>query len=168
MPTLTAGRCSIAGLLATAGCCLFLASVSYAADEPNGVLKLEGKHIKRLVLNGTHSRTIKDPGSEITLPVGLYTLSEVQLEGDYTCYTYNLPGGPISLDIAEGKVATLKLGAPLTQSVNVVRKGNTLSISYKLTGVGGETYSESGVRKAPTFTVYQGQTKVGSGTFAYG
>jgi hypothetical protein len=168
MPTLAAGRFTIAGLLATAGCCLLLASASYAADEPNGVLRLEGKHIKRLVLNGTHSKTIKDPGSEITLPVGIYTVSEVQLEGDYTCYIYNLPGGSISLDIAEGKVATLRLGAPLTQNVEAVRKGNTLSFSYKLTGIGGESYSESGVRKAPTFTVYQGQTKVGSGTFAYG
>jgi hypothetical protein len=138
------------------------------SNEPNGILKLEGKHIKLLALQGSHAATFRDPNSELRLPVGEYRINDFRLDGDYTCQTYYLPRDALNFTITEGQTTTLKVGAPLTQSITAARKGNRLALSYKLTGIGGEPYTESGERHAPTFAVYSGDNKVGSGTFAYG
>jgi hypothetical protein len=150
-------------------CVLFSAAGVCKAGEPKGLIKIEGKHIQRLVLFGQSDReTFKDPNETIELPIGTYQISEIELQGGYIVRGYNLPRNSDEITVKEGESAVLKFGAPLTQSVNVERHGDSLQLSYKLQGIGGENYSEQQRESPPKFAVYKGDVQIGSGTFAYG
>ena len=147
---------------------LFAASGFCHAGEPNGLINIEGKHIKRLVLGGEHSETFNEPNGSIKLPVGAYHIAEIELQGGYISRQYNLPKNIGEITVKEGESSVIKLGAPLTQSVKIERRGNSLQLSCKLQGIGGEDYSEQQRSNAPRFAVYKGDVQIGSGTFAYG
>ncbi|OHB56155.1 MAG: hypothetical protein A2Y12_12275 [Planctomycetes bacterium GWF2_42_9] len=147
------------------GCCLLFANISLAA-EPNGFLKIEGKYIKRLVLNGHDKKVLEEPNGIINLPSGTYFLSEIRLDGEYVCYLYDLPSKEIHIEANETTV--LKMGAPLTQGVDVSRKGNSLVLNYKLQGIGGESYRSESLDKEPKFTIYAGEKEIANCSFKYG
>jgi hypothetical protein len=146
---------------------LFVASGFCHAGEPNGLIEIEGKHIKRLVLSGEHSETFNEPNESITLPIGTYQIAEIELQGGYISRQYNLPKNVGEITVKEGESAVLKLGDPLTQRLKIVRCGNSLQLSYNLQGIGGEDY-EQPRNNAPQFAVYKGDVQIGSGTFSYG
>jgi len=62
---------------------------------------------------------------------------------------------------------TLKLGAPLRQTVRIERWGRSLVLKYQLFGQGGECYAvtQRQAAKPPAFVIYQGESKVASGDF---
>jgi hypothetical protein len=63
----------------------------------------------------------------------------------------------------------LLAGGPLTNSVDVMRRGKYLALNYRLTGVGGGYQLVNQDRShPPEFTVYQGDRKIGSGKFEFG
>jgi hypothetical protein len=151
---------------------LFMGAGFSFAGEPNGLIKIEGRHIKRLVLirqsENYKKETFLEPNESIRIPLGQYQISEIELRGGYTSYQYNLPKNIGEITVKEGESSVVKLGAPLTQSVKIERRGNSLQLSCKLQGIGGEDYSEQQRNNAPRFAVYKGDVQIGSGTFAYG
>lgn len=156
-----------------AGChYLFFSSDICYATQSNGLVKIDGKHIKRLVLLGEHKMEIfTNLNESIKLPVGKYQISEIELQDNYICRQYdlhNLPKNFAEINVKENEAAVLKFGGPLTQSIKIERRGNSLLLNYKLQGIGGEDYSERQRNKAPHFAVYKGDVQIGSGTFAYG
>jgi len=143
------------------------AQKSPGEEAAQGELKLEGKHIKQVVLEREDSNkiTFDQPGESIKVPVGKYLLREVQLEGGYACRIWSDANW---VEVGEDKPAVLKVGAPLKQIVKATRQGGVLSLGYELSGMGGETYVRDDSSKPPTFTVYKGDKRIASGTFEYG
>ncbi len=139
------------------------------AQEPAlGELKLEGKYIERLVLsrNDGHREVFSDPKETVKLPVGQYLLQDVRLKGGYARRGISDRN---RVTISEEKMAVLRVGAPLKQTVSVRRRGRMLELSYGLYGVGGATYTAvRNANKRPTFTIYKGDRKIATGEFEFG
>jgi len=134
-----------------------------------GELKLEGKHVERLVLRGKdgHTERFDSPGETIELSIGQYHLLESHLDGGYSC----IQGAGLQnkwITIAENAPAELKVGAPLKQTLQVKRQGKSLALDYKLLGIGGEGYTHEDRSNPPGFTVYKGDQEIASGQLAYG
>jgi hypothetical protein len=149
--------------------CLCGAQKAHGQEPNQGELKLEGKCIKKLVLEREGGEKVRfdRPGESIKVPVGRYILREVHLEGGYDCYIYQTRDEDwITVDA--NKPATLKAGAPLKQVIKAQRRGRLLELDYELVGIGGEKYRVADRSKPPTFNVYKGDQKIGSGEFEYG
>lgn len=134
-----------------------------------GELKLEGKHVERLVLQRKDGQTERfdQPGETFKLPVGQYRLLESQLNGGYDCFQG--VGPQIKwITITENVPAVLKVGAPLKQILEVKRRGKVLMLDYKMLGIGGEAYASTDRSNPPSFTVYKGDKEIASGQFKYG
>ena len=149
---------------------ILLSTHSWGQEQASAVgeLKLDGKHIERLVLEtSTGRKTFDQPAETITLPVGKYRLQEIRLQGGYTCRIFDASERDW-VTIKQAEPAVLKAGAPLKQVIKVERQRGLLELSYELLGVGGEKYTAGDRSKTPTFTVYKAEKKIASGEFEYG
>ncbi len=137
-------------------------------DPATGELKLEGKHIQKLVFRykGRKTETFDNPGEIIKLPVGEYQLREVHLEGGYVS-RFGIVDGRWKM-VDKDKPNVLKVGAPLKQSVRVQRRKNLLILRYELLGVGGHNYVQAQRGTPPQFAIYCGDKKIASGKFEFG
>lgn len=135
-------------------------------DSAVGELKLEGQGIEKLVLwsGGGSRKEFNRPGESLTLPVGTYTLREVRLEGGYVSDVRQ----PFTVTVTTDKPAVLTVGAPLSQTVRVDRRGSILVFNYELVGAGGEKYRGGNRGEPPRFAVYKGDEEIASGRFEYG
>jgi hypothetical protein len=143
------------------------ASKEAGQTSAQGELKLEGKCIKQLTLELRGGKNVKfdQPAESIKVAAGRYRLWQIQLESGYACRIWSDANW---VEVGEDKPAVLKAGAPLKQTVKVERQGRVLTLDYQLSGIGGEKYTASDRSKPPTFTIYQGDKKIASGTFEYG
>ena len=148
-------------------------AASGGAQTPQvGTLRIEGEGIERLVLQGSTGPRLFYYGREpnLILRAGTYRLEEVVVQGSYSSSGLQIPAQMRGLTIEPGGLVTLKLGVPLRQTVKIERWGRSLVLNYQLLGRGGESYTFTRRQGAnpPTFTVYQGESQVGSGNFASG
>ena len=134
-----------------------------------GRLKLIGKGIEHLVLVDANRKRqeFAAPGEVLSLPPGEYRPEQVRLKGGFSCNTYSRPSA-YSFKINPNSTTELKMGAPLTQTITVNRKGKILQLGYGLHGIGGEKYTSDNRSNPPKFAVYKGDTKVGGGKFEFG
>jgi hypothetical protein len=152
-------------VLLNTGICL---SQVQEESPATGELKLEGKHIQKLVFlyKGRKKEEFENPGESIKLPAGEYQLREVHLKGGYVSRLGIAPGRWKTVD--KDKQTVLKVGAPLKQTVRAQRQGNLLVLNYELLGVGGGRYVRAQRAKPPQFAVYSGDKKIASGKFEFG
>ena len=152
-------------VLLNTGICL---SQVQEEDPATGELKLEGKHIQKLVFQykGGKTETFAYPGESIKLSAGEYQLREVHLEGGYVSRLGIATGGWKTVD--KDKPTVLKVGAPLKQTVRAQRRRNLLFLNYELLGVGGGNYVQAQRAKPPQFAIYSGYKKIASGKFEFG
>jgi len=135
-----------------------------------GELKLQGESIELLVVrrNDGQQQEIQNPQETIELPVGQYRVREIRLKGGYNGRV--VTSRPRDLfEISEHKLAALKIGGPLKQTISAKRQGRMLELSYGLVGVGGETYDA--IRNAnnrPAFAIYKGDREIAKGDFEFG
>jgi len=144
-------------------------TVNVGLSQEFGKLRLEGKHIERLVLRRKDGSTQKlnQPCETIKLPIGEYRLQDVRLKGGYNWSRSTSTHDWVA--VTKDKPATLKVGAPLKQTVKIERQGPILVIHYELTGVGGKTYTGVSNRsKRPFFTAFKGSKEVATGQFEFG
>ncbi len=146
-----------------------------AGGEPSpgvGTLHIEGEGIERLVLQGSTGprKVFERPEPNLVLPEGSYRLEEVVLQGGYSCPWPQIPAGARVVKIGPGTSVTVKLGAPLRQTVRMERWGRSLVLNYQLLGRGGESYlvTQRQAAQPPAFVIYRGEKKVASGTFEPG
>jgi hypothetical protein len=135
-----------------------------------GKLKLEGESITRLILRREEDgqrEEFRRPEQVIELPVGEYRVEEVHLKGGYICYASRGLIRPVVM-VGADEQATLKIGAPLRQALEVKRQGRCLNMDYTLLGAGGEEYSSGNTGGMPGFRVYQGDKELASGKFESG
>ncbi len=147
-------------------------NLSEAQDQSSvlGELKLEGKSIVRLILrreDDNEREEFRRPEQIIKLPTGEYSVQEVHLEGGYICYASRGPKRHL-VSVTSDEPATLKIGAPLKQTVKVNRQGRHLVMNYELLGVGGGKYTGGNSGEPPTFTVYRGDKEIASDKFEFG
>jgi hypothetical protein len=109
------------------------------------------------------------PAGVLSLPIGNYRVAD--------CILYDQQkqrrGPPFvrysqTVSITTGQIASLRLGAPLNNTVEVSRHGNLLSLKHQLVGAGGEQYNDYHPRIGPSFAVYKGPLKIGAGDFPFG
>lgn len=153
----------------SAGISIVLATLGpVGSAQDRGELKIEGEHINRLVLDGDGSQTESwsDPNATVSLPVGTYTVRELTLMDDLAVQNPNALG---RIEITKDAPAVLKAGGPLRQMIDIRRHGRTLTLHYRLVGIGEEAYrSPRRPEQRGTFTVYCGDKAIGQGAFEYG
>ena len=157
-------------LLWITGVCLCQAQEANNQASMMGELKIEGKYIERLVLrreDNNEREEFRRPEQIIKLPTGKYRLHEVHLEGGYICYASRGSQRHLT-SVTSDETPTLKIGAPLKQTIKVNRQGRNLVMNYELLGVGGEKYTGGNSGEKPTFTVYKGNKEIASDKFEYG
>ncbi len=143
-----------------------------AAQTPRvGTLHLEGNGIEILVLQQDtgRERIFQRPGTDVVLPEGRYRIKQIILLGGRTCRPGEFPTDHW-LAVDPNAPATLSVGAPLRQVIEISRRGSIMVLAYELIGQGGEHYSidPGRGRRAPAFAVYRGDRKVASGDFEFG
>jgi hypothetical protein len=143
---------------------------------PMGQLEIEGDFLKRLVLERGESGSmsvavLESPARRVACPVGVYDRLKVYLETGGAFQTlFATREEPIR--VGEQRAAQLKVGAPLNNTVDVTREGNTLGLTYHLLGVGGEDYARELRRTEiqtfrPEFIVYHGSRELYRGMFSF-
>ncbi len=147
-------------------------ALSEARDQSSvvGEVKREGKSIVRLILrreDDNEREEFRRPEQTIKLPAGEYCVQEVHLDGGYICYASRGPKRHL-ITVTFDEPATLKIGAPLKQTVKVNRQGRLLVMNYELLGVGGEQYTNGTSGEPPTFTVYKADKEIASDKFEFG
>lgn len=142
---------------------------------PLGDLKFTGQFIRRAILkDGPWTVVLDEPAGTVQVPVGTYGAYQVQVQkGDAGACLDVWPrdrGIARKITVVEGKVATLAAGGPLTNTVVVSRRGNTLGFSYRVVDADGESYRllEQDRSEPPRFAVYKGDRQLASGKFEFG
>ncbi|MBP8303757.1 MAG: hypothetical protein KBE04_06500 [Phycisphaerae bacterium] len=146
------------------------ATSAQGQESPLGDLRIEGSHIKKLVLEGgdaPHTEDLTDPNANVRFPVGTYEVKRIELQGGYTSSAAGL-GALKRIAVMEDTPDVLKVGGPLRQEIKVSRQGRMLVLDYQLLGGGGERYVDTSRRNPPRFTVFRGETAIASGQFAFG
>jgi hypothetical protein len=156
-------------LLGTVLLCASPAAGGGEQTPERGTLRIKGQGIERLVLQDSTGALkvfyYREPN--VVLRTGSYRLEEVVLQGDYSSLGLQIPAAARVLKIEPGGLVTLKLGAPLRQTVRIERWGRSLVLNYQLLGQGGESYAvtQRQAAKPPAFVIHQGENKVASGDF---
>jgi hypothetical protein len=80
------------------------------------------------------------------------------------------PKTPVQPAVDEEKKAKYRAAAPLDHTVRIERIGSYLKLDYELIGTDGKKHDLWGISEHPdlTFSVYQGDARVGVGKFEYG
>jgi hypothetical protein len=138
-----------------------------------GEVEITGQFINRLILEGGPCTVVLDsPGRTAKVPVGTYTEARVTLkQGKAEAYWDSNRSGRAQRFVVDGnKPTVIALGGPLTNSVSVQRRGESLQLSYQLLGGGGQKYNLANEdrSKPPEFVVYKAGKKIASGKFEYG
>lgn len=146
------------------------ATTEQSADDGTPCqLNVNGAYVERLELTSKTGRVFEfeHPGSSVTLSEGQYRVRRVVLKGGFAGF-----GQPIEEDnwftLAPDRPHELKVGAPLTLSVEATRRGSRLTLDYALRDASGRRYIATQSPDLPAFTVYNGDEKAGSGSFEYG
>jgi hypothetical protein len=163
-----AGRLFLCAVIITSNVALGNQSDSQSEQPITYELKIEGENIERLILqSGSEKQTFEKPGKSIMLEPGTYQVLELHLKGGFTHFP---PQGPTRLEpiqVGPGEPAILKAGGPLEQRITVQRKGQLLTMDYRLIGIAGEGYRFERTHR-PTFTIYKGDKEIDSGKFQFG
>lgn len=142
-------------------------------DVPMGVLDVQGKHIKRLVLTGRNGDTtctavLENLDGQVNVPAADYRVYAVYLDGlDLMAWSDR------EVSVTAGSTAALAIGGPLYNKMLVSREGSRFNFSPgTLQGGGGEIYQEIadfGPPMAPgDYAVYDDGKQVLAGRLEYG
>ena len=154
--------------------CIYTPQVGICGEQASrvGTLHIDGAGIERLVLqDGTGRRMVYDYREpNLVLPEGSHRLDEVILQGDYSSLWSQIPAEARVVNIESGGFTTIKLGAPLRQTIQVERWGASLVLKHQLLGQAGESYlvTQRQAAQPPAFVVYKGENKMVSGHFEPG
>ncbi|MGD8535944.1 MAG: hypothetical protein PVF66_08855 [Candidatus Aminicenantes bacterium] len=139
-----------------------------------GTLEMSSSHIRRLILREGKDRDsslvlLDLPGNRVLVPARVYSRQRIFLDGG-EIFRILFAGSRNEISVIQDEVTPLKLGVPLTHTVEMKRHGTELMLDYQLLGVGGEKYVNYGrdFKNRPAFAIYRGKKQIASGSFEYG
>lgn len=116
-----------------------------------------------------HIVWLNRPAGVISVPVGNYRVDHCILnEEPGRRLAPRFVGCDGSVSILPGQTTSLRVGAPLSNGIEVSRDRNLLHLKHQLTGAGGERYECYDPRDSPAFAIYKGPLKIAGGTFPFG
>lgn len=137
---------------------------------PMGELNIEADGSRHVRLRSDGLTALLDnPAGTVAVPVGTYRVEDCILFDEHVRW-----GGPRFVEydrrvsVQSGSAASLHLGKPLSNTVEVARDRNLLRLDYRLLGAGGERYSYYNFQRVPSFKIYKGPLPIAAGTFPYG
>ena len=163
-----AGRLFLCAVIMTSSAVLGNQAASQSDQPTKYELKLEDGNIETLILkSGDEKKTFDRPGKSIMLKTGTYQVFHLQLKGGFTYNPYGNTTRLGSIQIKPGEPVILKAGGPLEQHIKVQRKGQLLTMDYRLIGTAGESYRNDR-RHPPVFKIYKADKEIASGKFQFG
>jgi hypothetical protein len=159
---------------------MFLSANAFAADpaEPSKPTAIEdmttcelvlGKSIENVVLVDQRGRSVafRRSGSSMFVMPGEYSIQEITLQGGYVARF--LSGSSMNrITLIPDKPCQFDVRLPLTSAIAVTRAGRLLKLDYQLLDGDGRKYTRNAAGALSRFTIYQGDRKIGSGSFEYG
>jgi len=140
-----------------------------------GEVRFTGQHVRRALLSGGPWTVVLDePAGTVKAPQGKYSNPSVHVRKDDAEARLDPAGngsetGLPSVVVQADTPALVTAGGPLTNSVIIQRRGQSLVLSYRLLGAGGETYRPpSRTGEPPRFAIYRGDRLLESGQFEFG
>jgi hypothetical protein len=140
-----------------------------AARHPTDAeLVFEGRAVEKITLVDERGRATEfvRPDTRVFLPPGRYQIREIRVrwEQDGPAQTER---DVVWITLDRVKACKLNVASPQTPVVSVKRAGRVLELSYD-PRAGGAVYRDAPRDTRPQFVVYQGDRKIGSGSFEYG
>jgi len=138
------------------------------SSPPLGELRIEGKSIRQLQLDGPCRVLLDTPGETERIPLGKYKVSRVLVQGGENVWASSRPEN-VFLQIADAAPASLKVGGPLQNTLKAERLSSRLDFSYSTVGVGGEPYElKRDYANPPRVLLCKGDARTPLGSFEYG
>ena len=141
-----------------------------------GEIRFTAQYIRRALLaEGPWTVVIDEPAGSIAVPQTTYGMQMVHVgkedaEARLTQAWTGRGGAQRPLIVKADAPVFVTAGGPLTNSVSIQRRGQSLVLNYQLIGAGGELYrpqiQSSG--EAPQFAIYSGEKLLESGSFEFG
>ncbi len=137
---------------------------------PLGTLSVVARGCSYVLLSNEWVTAVLDAtAGASSIPAGTYRITD--------CLLDKVPGSLYqptfihcnrTVVIEAGQTASLEIGPPLRNTVQVTRERNLLRLAYQLLGQAGEQYEYYDWKAPPRFTVWNGPVKIGSGTMPFG
>jgi hypothetical protein len=147
-----------------------LEAVLTETNLPLGSLSVTAKGCLYVCLSNLSITAVLDVSTTPrTIPAGTYRITGCLLEqAPGLLYQPRFIRCDRPVVITAGQTASLEIGLPLRNTVQVTRDRNLLQFTYQLLGQAGEQYEYYNWRARPRFAVSKGPVKIGSGSLPFG
>ena len=139
-------------------------------DQPMGQLILEAKGTRCLRLRDERAVVLLETkAGTVSVPAGTYRIEDVILDSNSNdAVLPRFAGSDRQVPVQPGETSILRIGTPLSHTVEVCRDKNLLRLTYQLIGSGGENYSYYDWRHRPSLAIYKGPLEIAGGVFPFG
>ncbi|MCX6928639.1 MAG: hypothetical protein NT154_36320 [Verrucomicrobia bacterium] len=147
-----------------------LQAVLTETNLPLGKLSVAARGCRYVCLSNQWITAVLDAAAGTSsLPAGTYRITDCLLEPTPgLLYQPSFIRCDRPVVITAGQTASLEIGPPLRNTVQVTRERNLLRLTYQLLGQAGEQYEYYNWKSRPRFSVWNGPVKIGSGTLPFG
>jgi hypothetical protein len=137
---------------------------------PLGTLSMAARGCSYVCLSNEWITAVLDANTGTSeLPAGAYRITGCLLEESPGLpYQPGFIGCDRTVVVEAGQTASLAIGLPLRNTVQLTRERNLLRLTYQLVGQVGEQYAHYGSKARPRFAVWKGPVRIGTGTLPLG
>jgi hypothetical protein len=147
-----------------------LEAVLSETNVPLGTLSVAAQGCRCICLSNEWITAVLDATAAAnSIPAGTYRITGCFLdETRGLSYQPEFVRCDRTVIIAASQTASLQIGPPLRNTVQVTRERNLLRLTYQLLGQAGEQYEYYDWKSRPRFAVWKGPVRIGSGTLPFG
>jgi hypothetical protein len=137
---------------------------------PFGTLNVAARGCSYVHLSNSLVTAVLDAGaSTSSIPAGTYRITGCVLdEAPGLLYQPSFIRCDQTVVVKTGETASLTIGLPLRNTVQVTRERNQLRLIYQLLGQAGEQYEYYNWRDRPRFAIWNGPVRIGTGALPFG
>ena len=137
---------------------------------PLGTLNLAARGCSYVYLSNKWVTAVLDAAAGTnSVPAGTYRITGCVLdEARGLLYQPSFIRCDRTVVVAADQTASLSIGLPLRNTVQVARERNLLRLTYQLLGQAGEQYEYYNWRDRPRFAVWNGPVRIGTGALPFG
>jgi hypothetical protein len=137
---------------------------------PFGTLNVAARGCSYVHLSNSLVTAVLDAGaSTSSIPAGTYRITGCVLDqAPGVLYQPSFIRCDRTVVVKPGETASLAIGLPLRNTVQVNRERNQLRLIYQLLGQAGEQYEYYNWRDRPRFAIWNGPVRIGTGALPFG